>query len=319
MIARSSCCTRVVDGDATPIAETARQEIRPRRSLPAGSPRHFAPACLLSWDAQRPRLALAFGNVFASHPRVPDSAPSRKRATRSGSFSVSSSPYCRGVTRSTPLAERFVQLAPTNRSTMIHRACDTDPLNRCFFSRLALLAIPAMRLTAELQPCLLATVCRCRLRRSVTAFPLWTALPSAEYYAVIRLPRRMRPRLPGGSDEAFRRAAAVGAVGLSQVPDAILSTCTLYRPPANLPPSRRARGLCADCCVFNRIVVCMCRYRGCLSLFGFSSIRRGSASAMARRVPCLRFNRVASVWALYFAFRRCFHPSRLQGSVGVVG
>ena len=39
-----------------------------------------------------------------------------------------------------------------------------------------------------LRPYLSSTSFLCRLRPTVTSFPLWTALPSAEYSEVIRLP-----------------------------------------------------------------------------------------------------------------------------------
>ena len=44
-----------------------------------------------------------------------------------------------------------------------------------------------------LRPYMSGTSFLCRLRPTVTPFPLWTALPSPEYYEVIRLPEGHRP------------------------------------------------------------------------------------------------------------------------------
>ena len=43
------------------------------------------------------------------------------------------------------------------------------------------------------RPYMSGTSVLCRLRPTVTPFPLWTALPPAEYYEVIRLPAGHRP------------------------------------------------------------------------------------------------------------------------------
>ena len=150
-----------------------------------------------------------------------------------------------------------------------------------------------------------------RLRISVTHFPLWTALPSSEYYEVIRLPRRRRWAFP--------------------LPVLLHLPVVRFASTVQVPASHRVR---VSPCVAQRAVYHPSRRPARRNVWGLPSSQRFSlcmpgpedpdrpSDILPERCLCIGFQCVQTVAICIDRFdeavpdfRVCGHPSGLQSSL----